>query len=85
MEYMMNTKKLRDDICKALDNWDERSLFSVAGCKGLTRSDIDTLLMCCDWHDKHGSLDGLAYFGPNIARVLAEYGGNVDRRAFLYW
>ena len=74
----MDFVKLRKDIDKKLDNWNERNLFSIAGIKGLTRSDIDTLLMCCDWFEKYGTLAGLDYLGSKVRGVLDKYGGKDD-------
>lgn len=70
----MDIKKLRDDIETKLDKWDERSMFTLRGAGNLTRSDMDTLLMCCDWYEKYGSLNGLAYFSREVKRVLEKYG-----------
>ena len=44
----MNREDLEYDISIALDRWDERSDFTLAGVKGLSRADLDTLLACCD-------------------------------------
>ena len=69
----MNTAKLRNDIKKKLDRWNERSLFTLKGTKWLTKSDMDTLLVCCDWYDRHGSLEGIA-LSPGVKQVLKSYG-----------
>lgn len=71
---MFDVKQLRADIEAKLDKWDERNTFTLRGAGNLTRSDIDTLLMCCAWYEKYGSLNGLAYFGREIRRVLEKYG-----------
>ena len=70
----MNKEDLELDISNALKKWDEHSMFTLAGVKGLSRSDIDTLSVCCDYYDQHGSLNGLRYFSPGVKNVLARYG-----------
>ena len=70
----MNSKKLRKDIERRLEKWNERSVFKFSGVKGVTRADMDTLLMCCNYYDEHGSLYGLSYFSPEVKQVLVVYG-----------
>ena len=77
----MNTEKLRNNIQAQLRSWDERSFFVLSGCGKLTKSDIDTLLMCCDWYDKYGNLNGLSYFSREVARVLRRYGAKLNKEA----
>lgn len=68
------TSVLRGELHKALLNWNERSLFTISGIRGLTRSDLDTLALCCDYYDAHGNLDGLAYFPIVVELVLRKAG-----------
>jgi len=70
----MNSKKLRREVKRRLEKWNERSVFKFAGVKGVTRADMDTLLTCCDYYDEHGSLYGLSYFSPEVKQVLIYYG-----------
>ena len=70
----MNKEDLELDISNALDKWDEHSMFTIAGVKDLSRSDIDTLSVCCDYYDQHGSLKGLGYFPIGVRIVLTRYG-----------
>lgn len=70
----LNSKKLRKDIRQRLDKWNERSTFKISGVKNVTRADMDTLIMCCDYYDEHGSLDGLSYFSPQVKQLLIIYG-----------
>lgn len=70
----MNKDDLEIDISTALKNWDEQSMFSLAGVNNLSRSDLDVLSLCCDFYDQHGSLNGLKYFSPEIKKVLGIYG-----------
>ena len=68
-----NFEKLRRVLYKKLDKWNEYSSFTISGIRGLTRSDIDCLLMCCDWYERNGDLHGLDYFSPGVQRVLEKY------------
>ncbi len=67
------TESLRGTLVFKLSLWDEKSLFTISGIRNLTRSDIDTLFMCCDWYDANGNLNGLAYFSPEVKLVLQKY------------
>lgn len=69
----LNTPRLRKDIAEKMANWDERSNFTLAGVKNLSRSDLNTLLMCCDFHDKYGDMGGIAYLSKEIMAVLEKY------------
>lgn len=69
----LNTPRLRKDIAEKLAGWDERSNFTLAGVGNLSRSDLNTLLMCCDFHDKYGDMGGVAYFSKEIMAVLDKY------------
>lgn len=70
----MNKEDLEYDISIALARWNEYSHFRLAGVENLTRADIDTLLMCCDYYDQHGNLNGLRFFSPEVKAVLKNYG-----------
>ena len=70
----MSTTDLRKDVRKKLDICNERSMFAIKGINNLSRADIHTLLVCCDFHDVYGSLDGLnIYFNPEVEKVLKKY------------
>lgn len=69
----LNTPRLRKDISDKLSHWDEHSNFTLAGVNNLSRSDLNTLLMCCDFHDKYGDMGGIAYFSKEIMAVLDKY------------
>ena len=73
MKAMPNFQKLRRVIERKLNQWNEYSAFTISGIRGLTRSDIDCLLMCCDWCESNGNLQGLDYFSPEVRRVLEKY------------
>lgn len=73
MREVPNFEQLRRVIEKKLDQWNERSTFTISGIRGLTRSDIDCLLMCCDQYERNGDLQGLDYFSPEVRRVLEKY------------
>lgn len=70
----MSTSNLRKDIRNKLAGWNERSMFTIKGINNLSRADIHTLQVCCDFHDVYGSLDGLnLYFNPEVEKVLKKY------------
>ena len=68
-----NFEKLRRVLYKKLDKWNEYSSFTISGIRGLTRSDIDCLLICCDVYELSGDIHGLYYFSPEVRRVLEKY------------
>ena len=70
----MNKEDLEYDISIALDKWNEVANFTLAGVDGLTKSDLDTLKVCCEYFDEHGTLRPLRYFSPKVKEVLAHYG-----------
>ena len=70
---MLDIKKLKADLNKKLDNWNERSQFTVAGVKNLSRADIDSLLMLCEEYDYRSSLKEFI-FSVEIEQVLKKYG-----------
>lgn len=70
----MSTTSLRTCIEDKLNRWNERSMFTMCGTKNLSRADMDTLLICCDWYEQNGSLHGLSYFSPGVCAVLAKHG-----------
>lgn len=69
----LNTARLRNDIQTKLSTWDECSSFTLAGVTNLSRSDLNTLMMCCDFYDKYGDLSSFRYFGKEISAVLDKY------------
>ena len=73
MSCVPNYEKLRRVLQRKLDQWNEHSTFTISGIRRLTRSDIDTLLMCCDWYERNDNLQGLDYFSPEVRSVLVKY------------
>lgn len=73
MSEIQNFNRLRQVIKKKLDQWNERSTFTISGVRNLTRSDIDALLMCCDQYERNDDLQSLDYFSPGVRRVLEEF------------
>ena len=65
--------RLRNDISKKINRWNERSLFTLAGVKRLSLGDMNTLMMCCQYYETHGSLHGISPFNPDIWEVLDRY------------
>lgn len=73
MKVVPNFQKLRRVIERKLSQWNEYSTFTISGVRGLTRSDIDCLLMCCNQYERNGDLQGLDYFSPEVRSVLEKY------------
>lgn len=69
----LNTARLKHDISQKIQHWNERTLFTLAGIKGLTLGDMNTLMMCCQHYDAHGSLDGINPYNPDVLQVLDKY------------
>ena len=55
----LDYKRLRNDISKKIECWNERSMFTLAGVKRLSLGDMNTLMMCCTYYETHGSLHGM--------------------------
>jgi hypothetical protein len=70
---MDNIKKLRQDIKKKLDNWNERSNFTLKGVKNLSKSDLDTIELYADIIEKQGNYNGLMKPLGAVAQVLQAY------------
>lgn len=66
--------KLKDDIRKKLDNWNERSNFTLKGVKNLSRSDLDTIILYADTIARQGNYDGLMKPLGGVGEVLSAYG-----------
>ena len=66
---MTNKEKLRKDVEKALDSWDERSNFTLKGVRNLSFSDMQMIEMYLD-------LDGQNLRKPigEIGQVFEAYG-----------
>ena len=69
----LDYKRLGNDISKKIERWNERSLFTLAGVKRLSLGDLNTLMMCCQYYESHGTLDGIHPFNPAIWEVLDRY------------
>lgn len=65
--------KLISDINNQLDNWDERSLFSLKNVKNITRADMDMILMYAESFKEQGSFSGLMEPFGNIKKVFEAY------------
>ena len=70
---MLDVERLKADLNQKLENWNERSSFTVAGVKNLSRADIDTLLVLCEEYDYRNSLKEFI-FSIEIECVLRKYG-----------
>ena len=55
---------------RKIDNWDERSCFTVCGVKNLSRSDIDDLILYTQHFIEYGDIIGLREPLGSIAEVL---------------
>lgn len=69
----LNTARLKHDISQKIQHWNERTLFALAGIKGLTLGDMNTLMTCCQYYDAHGSLEGINPYNPDVLAVLDQY------------
>lgn len=66
--------KLKTDIKKKLDNWNERSCFTLKGIKNLSRADLDTIELYADTIARQGNYSGLMKPLGTTAQVLQAYG-----------
>lgn len=66
--------ELKKLIDKKLDNWDEKSCFTVKGVKNLSRSDMDTLKLYLKHFIAFGYFKGLVKPLGSIAEVLKRAG-----------
>ena len=55
---------------RKIDNWDERSCFTVCGVKNLSRSDMDDLILYTEHFIEYGYFIGLRERLGRIAEVL---------------
>ena len=55
---------------RKIDNWDERSCFTVCGVKNLSRSDMDDLILYTEHFIEYGYFIGLREPLGSIAEVL---------------
>ena len=72
----MSVSTLLKDIDKKIDNWDERSCFTLKGIKNLSMSDLDTIKMYAKNYDKSGSVTNYGEFMKPLgdkAEVLKAY------------
>ena len=70
----MNREDLEYDISIALDRWDGVSKFTLVGVENLSRADLDTLLLCCEYHEEHGGMFPMHLISDSIKEVLKHYG-----------
>lgn len=68
-----NIQKLKSDVKKKLDNWNERSNFTLKGVKNLSRSDLDTIELYADTIERQGNYNGLMKPLGAVAQVLQAY------------
>ena len=55
---------------RKINNWDERSCFTVCGVKNLSRSDMDDLILYTEHFIEYGYFIGLRESLGSIAEVL---------------
>ena len=70
---MDKVKKLKQDINKKLDKWNERSNFTLKGVKNLSKSDLDTITLYADTIETQGNYNGLMKPLGAVAQVLQAY------------
>jgi len=68
-----NAEKLLSDIQKKIQNWNERSSFTLKGVKKLSMADLETLELYADTYIRTGGFYGLMEPRGAIAQVLAKY------------
>lgn len=68
------TTKLRADVNKKLDTWNEHSMFTLKGVRNLSRSDMDDLLFFADMLELHGASGFHFIMGRDVQRVWESYG-----------
>lgn len=61
------------DIEKAIDRWNERSMFTIKGVKNLSRADLDTIILYAEYFDGQG-FPGLMKPLGGVREVLSKYG-----------
>lgn len=66
--------KLRADVNKKLDTWNEHSMFTLKGVRNLSRSDMDDLLFFADMLELHGANDFHFMMGWEVQQVWKAYG-----------
>ncbi len=68
-----NAEKLLSDIQKKIQNWNERSSFTLKGVKNLSMADLETLELYADTYIRTGGFYGLMEPRGAIAQVLVKY------------
>lgn len=71
-----SAEKLIGDINTKINNWNERSQFTLKGVKNLSRADLDVLGMYAETYIKNGSFYGLMEPMGEIGEVLSKYNIN---------
>lgn len=71
---MDNIQKLKRDISTKLNNWDERSSFTLKGVRNLSFSDLEDIKMYAEHYEVYGSFRGLMEPMGQIKEVLDAYG-----------
>lgn len=68
-------KKLIADVQKKIDNWNERSQFTLKGVGNLSKCDMDTLVFYSEWLIKNNGygFDGLMEPRGSIREVFEKY------------
>ena len=66
---------------RKIDNWDERSCFTVCGVKNLSRSDMDDLILYTEHFIEYGYLLGPVVMDELLAVVLK----NADLKGENYY
>lgn len=82
---MSNSEKLTKIIQKKLDNWNERSSFTIKGVKNLSRSDLETILLYVKAYEKSGEVDfgGLVYPRGYLNQVLQGYEIGIKAKSII--
>lgn len=65
----LDRDSLIEDIEMAIENWDERSQFTLAGVKNLSISDLDTLKLYAEEYNGFNLLEPMG----DIREVLVRY------------
>ena len=68
-----NAEKLLSDIQKKIQNWNERSMFTLKGVKNLSMADLEILELYADTYIRTGRFQGLMEPEGAIAQVLNKY------------
>ena len=71
---MSIAEKIIRDIDNKIDNWNERSMFTIKGVKNLSMADLDTIKLYAQTYARYESFDGLMQPRGSVKEVLQAYG-----------